>query len=74
LFSPVTLHWLPDQRLGFYSASNYARFFAWRRYPAAQTARITRASTLDVMRQDYVRTARSKGILESNIRSGNIFP
>jgi oligopeptide transport system permease protein len=32
--------------------------------PAAYIARITRASTLETMRQDYVRTARSKGLLE----------
>ena len=32
--------------------------------PAAFIARITRASTLETMRQDYVRTARSKGLLE----------
>jgi len=31
--------------------------------PAAFIARITRASTLETMRQDYVRTARSKGLL-----------
>lgn len=30
----------------------------------ARTARLTRASMLDVMRQDYVRTARAKGLAE----------
>lgn len=30
----------------------------------ARTARLTRASMLEVMRQDYVRTARSKGLVE----------
>ena len=30
----------------------------------ARTARLTRASMLEVMRQDYVRTARSKGLAE----------
>lgn len=30
----------------------------------ARTARLTRASMLDVMRQDYVRTARAKGLVE----------
>ena len=32
--------------------------------PAAYTARVTRASMLEVLRQDYVRTARSKGLRE----------
>lgn len=32
--------------------------------PAAYIARITRSSMLDVMHQDYVRTARSKGLAE----------
>ncbi len=30
----------------------------------ARTARLTRASMLEVMRQDYVRTARAKGLAE----------
>jgi len=33
--------------------------------PAAYIARITRASMLEVMRQDYVRTARAKGLFEN---------
>jgi len=32
--------------------------------PLAFIARITRASMLEVMRQDYIRTARSKGVTE----------
>lgn len=32
--------------------------------PAAYVARITRASMLDVMRQDYTRTARAKGLTQ----------
>jgi oligopeptide transport system permease protein len=32
--------------------------------PAAYIARISRASMLDVVRQDYIRTARSKGLAE----------
>ncbi|MBF6599013.1 MAG: ABC transporter permease [Dehalococcoidia bacterium] len=35
--------------------------------PAAYIARITRASMLDVMNQDYVRTARAKGLRERMI-------
>jgi oligopeptide transport system permease protein len=33
-------------------------------YPAAFIARITRASMLEVLRQDYIRTARAKGLRE----------
>jgi oligopeptide transport system permease protein len=36
-------------------------------FPAAFIARITRASMLDVLQQDYIRTARSKGLLEFNV-------
>ena len=35
-------------------------------------ARLTRASTLDVVSQDYVRTARAKGLPESTVRSRHI--
>ncbi len=35
-------------------------------------ARLTRASTLDVLSQDYVRTARAKGLAENTVRSRHI--
>jgi oligopeptide transport system permease protein len=35
--------------------------------PTAFIARITRASMLDVLRQDYIRTARAKGIKETGV-------
>lgn len=35
--------------------------------PAAYIARITRASLLEVLRQDYIRTARSKGLRERQV-------
>ena len=38
---------------------------------AAITARITRSSMLEVIRQDYVRTARAKGLNESTVLSGH---
>ena len=38
---------------------------------AAQIMRLTRSSLLDVMRQDYVRTARAKGLAESPIVWGH---
>lgn len=62
LFS-VILHWLPTGGWGSVSQIILPAL-ALAALPAAYTARITRASTLEVMRQDYVRTARSKGLLE----------
>jgi oligopeptide transport system permease protein len=38
-------------------------------FPAAFIARITRASMLEVLQQDYVRTARAKGLLELRVVS-----
>jgi len=35
--------------------------------PAAYIARVTRASMLEVLRQDYVRTARAKGLVEFTV-------
>lgn len=36
-------------------------------FPAAYLARITRAAMLDVLRNDYIRTARAKGLTESRV-------
>ncbi|OAI38822.1 peptide ABC transporter permease [bacterium SCGC AG-212-C10] len=36
-------------------------------FPAAYIARITRASMLEVLRQDYIRTARAKGLIEYRV-------
>ena len=41
-------------------------------YPAAVIARITRASMIEAIRQDYVRTARAKGLVEVIILSRHI--
>ncbi len=40
-------------------------------YPAAVLARYTRASMLDVLRMDYVRTARAKGLRENVVIAGH---
>jgi len=40
--------------------------------PAARLARYTRASTLEVVRQDYVRTARAKGLVERVITARHV--
>jgi oligopeptide transport system permease protein len=59
----VILHWFPTG--GWGSPSQIVMpAIALAALPAAFIARITRASTLETMRQDYVRTARSKGLLE----------
>jgi oligopeptide transport system permease protein len=39
--------------------------------PMAYVARITRASMLDVLRQDYIRTARAKGLTEFRVVFGH---
>lgn len=40
-------------------------------FPAAFIARITRASMLEVLRQDYIRTARAKGLKEFRVVMGH---
>jgi oligopeptide transport system permease protein len=59
----VKLHWLPTSGWGSIKQLIMPAF-ALAALPAAFTARITRASMLDVVRQDFIRTARSKGLAE----------
>lgn len=70
----IELRWLPVQ--GFKSISNgFGPFFERALLPTlalsfiyiALIARMTRASMLDVLGEDYVRTARAKGIGESAV-------
>jgi len=68
----VLLHWLPTSGWGS-PQQIIMPVICLAALPAAQSARITRASTLDVMRQDYVRTARSKGLQENVVRVRHIF-
>jgi oligopeptide transport system permease protein len=59
----VELHWLPTG--GWGSVKQLIMpVFALATLPAAYIARITRASTLEVLRQDYIRTVRAMGIKE----------
>ncbi len=62
LFS-AQLHWLPS---GGWGSPQQAvmPILALSALPAAYIARITRASMLDVLQQDYVRSARAKGLRE----------
>jgi oligopeptide transport system permease protein len=62
LFS-VTLHLLPTGGWGS-PKQLIMPAFALGALPAAYIARITRASILEVSRQDYIRTARAKGLRE----------
>jgi len=60
------LHWLPTS--GWKDWHNWVLpTVALAAYPAAQLARFTRASMLEVIRQDYVRTARAKGLAEQAV-------
>ncbi len=68
----VLLHWLPTSGWGS-PLQIIMPVFCLAALPAAQSARITRASTLEVMRLDYVRTARSKGLTENVVRLRHIF-
>ena len=65
LFS-VKLHWLPTGGWGSIRQLIMPAF-ALAALPAAYTARITRASMLEVVRQDFIRTARSKGLAERTV-------
>lgn len=70
LFFSVKLKWLPVSGLG-----------TWKNWilpvvangimPVALITRMTRSSMLEVIRQDYIRTARSKGISECKVIFGH---
>jgi len=57
------LHWLPSGGWGTPEQA-VMPVLALSALPAAYIARVTRASMLDVLDQDYVRTARAKGLHE----------
>jgi oligopeptide transport system permease protein len=63
LILSVSLHLLPT---GGWGTIDHVIMpaFALAALPAAYIARVTRASMLDVLRQDYIRTARAKGLAE----------
>jgi oligopeptide transport system permease protein len=67
----VVLHWLPTGGWGSIRQLVMPAV-ALAALPAAFIARITRASTLEVMRQDYVRTARAKGLPERIVLTSHI--
>jgi oligopeptide transport system permease protein len=57
------LHWLPSSGWGSPEQA-VMPVLALSALPAAYIARVTRASMLEVLEQDYVRTARAKGLRE----------
>ena len=64
----VKLSWLPA--LGYGSATQFALpSVALSLAPMAQMTRLIRASTLETLNQDYIRTARAKGLPERAVLS-----
>lgn len=52
---------------GVFSSKILIPAFALSLYPAAVLARYTRSSMLDVLKMDYIRTARAKGLRETRV-------
>lgn len=68
LFFSLTLYWLPPSRWeGFPSKSLILPVITLSAIYMAYIARLTRAGMLEVLRSDYVRTARAKGLSESQV-------
>ena len=69
----LKLHILPTHGLdGFFSTTIIMPALVMGIPGVAILARLTRASTLDVVDQDYVRTARAKGLAEMTVRRRHI--
>lgn len=65
LFFSLRLHLVPTGGWhGIFSKTTFIPAIALAFGPAAILARYTRASLLDVLRQDYIRTSRAKGLIE----------
>ena len=67
----ATLKWLPPSGYGT-AAHIVMPAFALGAGLAAMVARLTRSSLLEVMRHDYVRTARAKGLSERRVLFGHV--
>ena len=66
------LHWVPTGGWdGIYSRKIIIPALSLALYPAAVLARYTRSSMLDVLRMDYVRTARAKGLSQRVVLIGH---
>jgi len=67
LLFAVNLNWLPSSGLNQGFRSLILPAFTLGTGSAAIIARMTRSSMLEVIRQDYIRTARAKGQVESKV-------
>ncbi|MGH9969896.1 MAG: ABC transporter permease [Pyrinomonadaceae bacterium] len=68
LFFSLTLYWLPPSRWeGFPSRNVILPVITLSAIYMAYIARLTRAGMLEVLRSDYIRTARSKGLSEKDV-------
>jgi oligopeptide transport system permease protein len=68
LFFSLTLYWLPPSRWsGFPSRSVVLPVLTLSAIYMAYIARLTRAGMLEVLRSDYIRTARAKGLRERDV-------
>ena len=68
LFFSLTLYWLPPARWdGFWSRSILLPVLTLSGIYMAYIARLTRAGMLEVLRSDYIRTARAKGLREKDV-------
>jgi oligopeptide transport system permease protein len=68
LFFSLTLYWLPPSRWeGLFSRNLILPVITLSAIYMAYIARLTRAGMLEVLRSDYIRTARAKGLSESQV-------
>ncbi|HKE58919.1 MAG TPA: ABC transporter permease subunit [Pyrinomonadaceae bacterium] len=64
----LTLYWLPPSRWdGFFSRNIILPVVTLSAIYIAYIARLTRAGMLEVLRSDYIRTARAKGLSEKDV-------
>ncbi len=68
LFFSLSLYWLPPSRWqGFGSRNMILPVLTLSAIYIAYIARLTRAGMLEVLRSDYIRTARAKGLSETQV-------
>lgn len=68
LIFSLTLYWLPPSRWGGFPSRNLVLpVLTLAALQMAYIARLTRAGMLEVLRSDYIRTARSKGLSERDV-------
>jgi oligopeptide transport system permease protein len=68
LIFSLSLYWLPPSRWGGFPSKNLILpVLTLSAIYMAYIARLTRAGMLEVLRSDYIRTARSKGLSEKNV-------